>query len=302
MKKRKNIYIFITIAELLIFLIAGIGILRQADFSYQFVQFTSAQEGETPVRIQTEEISIPKGIYAVTVAYQAAGGTDATCYAEASETSVYSLYADKIKLSCAQNEKTFCIYANDALNNLHFVSTCENSDFSIQNIDVKTAYNSKLHQIFCMAAVLVLINALAFLMLTKRTILGKGAVLPVVLIGLTASVGVFAEYLLYGHDLLFHLLRIDGIKDGLLSGAFPVRIQPNWNNGYGYATSILYGDILLYFPAILRLLGVTVQNAYKAYIVAINLLTAAAAYYAFHEISKDSRIAIVGSALYTLAP
>lgn len=302
MSNKKRIYIFISTIEIALFLVSVFGILRQAAFAFSFTQLTAAQEGETSVRIRTEEISIPKGIYSVTVAYQTDGVTDAICYAEASETGVYSLYADKIKLSCAQNEKTFYIYVNDALNNLHFVSTCENSDFSMQNVNVKTAYNSKIHQIFCAAVVFLLINVLAFFVLVKRTILGKGAAFPVVLIGLAASVGVFAEYLLYGHDLLFHLLRIDGIKDGLLSGAFPVRIQPNWNNGYGYATSVLYGDILLYFPAILRLLGVTVQNAYKAYIVAVNLLTAAAAYYAFHEMSKDSRIAIVGSALYTLAP
>lgn len=302
MSREKRIYRLITAVEIVLFLIAVFGVLRQAAFAYPFTQFTVEQEGESSVRIRTEEVAVPKGIYAVTVEYRSDSGSDASCYAEAAETSVYSLYADNVKLSGAQREKSFYIYANDALNNLHFVATCENSGFSVQNIRVETAYHSKMHQIFCTAVKLLLINALAFIIFRKRKIFGEGAALPVTLIGLAASIGMFAEYLPYGHDLLFHLLRIDGIKDGLLSGAFPVRIQPNWNNGYGYATSVLYGDILLYFPAALRLVGVTVQNAYKAYVTAINLLTAAAAYYAFYEMSKDRRASVFVSALYTLAP
>ena len=41
------------------------------------------------------------------------------------------------------------------------------------------------------------------------------------------SLPLFSGFLFYGHDLTFHLLRIEGIKDGLLSRQFPVRMQPN---------------------------------------------------------------------------
>lgn len=54
------------------------------------------------------------------------------------------------------------------------------------------------------------------------------------------------EYIIVGHDLAFHLNRIEGIKKGLLSGQFPVRIHPTHFGGYGYATPIMYPEMLLY--------------------------------------------------------
>lgn len=38
-----------------------------------------------------------------------------------------------------------------------------------------------------------------------------------------------------GHDLLFHLNRIEGIASGLRNGQFPVRIHSSTLLGYGYA-------------------------------------------------------------------
>lgn len=46
-----------------------------------------------------------------------------------------------------------------------------------------------------------------------------------------------------GHDLIFHLYRIEGIAQGLIEGQFPVRMQTVQAAGYGYPVSIMYGDI-----------------------------------------------------------
>ncbi len=51
----------------------------------------------------------------------------------------------------------------------------------------------------------------------------------------------------FGHDLNFHLYRIEGIKDGILSGQFPVRIHPTHNNGYGYITASVYPELFFVF-------------------------------------------------------
>lgn len=114
-----------------------------------------------------------------------------------------------------------------------------------------------------------------------------------------ASIPLFCPYLFYGHDLEFHLLRIEGVKQGLLSGQFPVRIQPNWMNGYGYGVSMFYGDILLYIPAMLRIIGFDVQTAYKSFILIINIFTAISSYYCFRRLSGNDRLGIVGALLYT---
>ncbi len=104
-----------------------------------------------------------------------------------------------------------------------------------------------------------------------------------------------------GHDGTFHLLRIEGLAEGLRLGEFPVRMQPNWMEGYGYPVSIYYGDILLYIPALLRIIGFSVTQSYKAYLFFINLGTTLAAYVCFHKIVKNNRAAMWGTAGYVFA-
>ena len=101
-----------------------------------------------------------------------------------------------------------------------------------------------------------------------------------------------------GLDLSFHLQRLEGVYKGLLSGQFPVRIQPEWLDGYGYAVSVFYGDIFMYFPAFLRIIGFTLQDAYKWYVEAVNIATVFISFYAFRKIAKDDMSAMVGSVLY----
>lgn len=104
-----------------------------------------------------------------------------------------------------------------------------------------------------------------------------------------------------GHDISFHLMRIEGIAEGIRMGQFPVKIQPAWYEGYGYGCSVFYGDIFLYIPALLRLLGLPLQWAYKFYVVMIQAGTIAISSYSFNRIFKDKVIAFVGTALYALA-
>lgn len=119
---------------------------------------------------------------------------------------------------------------------------------------------------------------------------------------LFSSMPLLSIYQKAGHDLLFHLYRIEGIKNALLDGQFPVRVPYSWLNGYGYAVSIFYGDSFLYFPAVLRIIGFTVQGAYKAYVLVINIATILVSYYCFDKIIKDRKIAFAGCTVYSLAP
>ena len=105
-----------------------------------------------------------------------------------------------------------------------------------------------------------------------------------------------------GYDWIFHLSRIEGIANGLREGQFPVRIYTQAKDGCGYAPPLFYGEILLYFPAILRLLGVSVQQAYHMYAFAVLFLTAWITFYALRQIFNSRKIGLVGSALYMLAP
>lgn len=123
-----------------------------------------------------------------------------------------------------------------------------------------------------------------------------GAVLLASMPVLMQGVGVF------GDDIHFHLSRIDAIAQGLKAGQLPVRIYSQAKNGYGYAPSLFYGELCLYFPAVLRTLGVSVQLSYHLYVLAVQMLTAGIAFYSFRQMFSHNKTALLGSVLYLLNP
>ncbi len=110
----------------------------------------------------------------------------------------------------------------------------------------------------------------------------------------------FSGKLVYGHDLYYHLERIEGLAQGLAAGYFPVRIQPMWVNGCGYGVSLYYPDLFLYLPAILRLLGFGLQDAYLIFLFLLNTAVASVSYLCFLRMFKNNLCAAVGSVLYML--
>lgn len=129
----------------------------------------------------------------------------------------------------------------------------------------------------------------------------KQVFLFVTTIGFIASVPYLCGYNILGADLIYHLHRIEGVKDGLLSGQFPVRLEPEWLYGYGYANSVFYCNTFLVIPALLRLLGFTVTASYNIYCIVLNFATAWISYYCFYRIFDRRNIGIISSALYTLS-
>ena len=120
-------------------------------------------------------------------------------------------------------------------------------------------------------------------------------------ITLLISMPLFIKGLHYGHDMEIHLLRIESIADALRSGQFPARISTLALWGLGYPFSIYYNDIFLYFPAVLRLLGFSVNTAYKFYLLGINFLTVLIAYISFKGMFKSRKIGVILSLLYSTA-
>lgn len=118
---------------------------------------------------------------------------------------------------------------------------------------------------------------------------------------LASCTPLFLDYLIAGHDLPFHLLRIEGVHQSLRQGIFPVKIDPVWAQDYGYAVSVFYGNALLYIPALFRLFGFTVMGAYKAFVVLINLATVLIAYYSFRTMFHSTKAGLWGSLFYTLS-
>jgi len=105
----------------------------------------------------------------------------------------------------------------------------------------------------------------------------------------------------FGQDLGFHLNRIEGIKTELNAGHFPVRMESNWMDGYGYPVSIYYGDLLLYIPALLRMMGIGVVTSYKCFVFLVTFATATITYVCFRKIFDRADIGLVCALIYTTA-
>lgn len=122
--------------------------------------------------------------------------------------------------------------------------------------------------------------------------------LGIILIG---AYPLMSDVILAGGDTTFHLLRIEGIKDALLSGQFPSRIAPEWQHGYGYASSIFYGETILYIQAFFRLIGFTILNSYRMFQFILLAATVLCSYYCFKKMFNEAYIGLLCSALYSLS-
>ena len=129
----------------------------------------------------------------------------------------------------------------------------------------------------------------------------KKCVLLYVIFMIAASIPLMNDFLIRGHDIYFHLMRIEGLAQGLKNGEFPVKIQPVWYDDYGYSVSVFYGDLFVYLAAVLRLLGFSLQNAYKGYVIFCNIATITIAGYSFGRIFKNEYIGVFGGFLYSMS-
>ncbi len=105
----------------------------------------------------------------------------------------------------------------------------------------------------------------------------------------------------WGDDLCYHLIRIEGIRDGIRDGQFPVMIYPEGLNGYGYL-NCMYPYLFLYIPAFIRLCGVSIAASYKTLIFLFAMLTVFVTYYSVKSIYPSTKAAIMAAVLYTCCP
>lgn len=128
-----------------------------------------------------------------------------------------------------------------------------------------------------------------------------GVLLVLAGVVLAASLPNFVDFAYEGHDVSFHLKRIVSLAEELKYGQFPVRMHTTVGNGYGYPLSIYYGDFLLYLPAILYNCAVPLQTCLQIYVLLINALTCAIAYFCLKGMTGHRTLSVLGAALYVLS-
>ncbi len=105
-----------------------------------------------------------------------------------------------------------------------------------------------------------------------------------------------------GHDLEYHLLRIESLKEGILTGHPFGRINVLFFGGAGYASSLFYPDLLLYLPALLRTAGVGINASYHIFVVVCICLTYLSTNRCVRKITGSSYAAMIASIIMVLCP
>lgn len=297
--KRKRLFCGIgVLVELIVLLICLTGMFTASG------RFSQKFENDT-LPVGDNRISLERGSYQVTMDYDLT--VDAVRITPLYEASYGPDDAETILLAKEFQEKTFELLLPDQVNEFSFqLPELENADdLVIHSITMERTNQSERVRFFVVLCIFCAVDVLFYLGRKGRfgawSVEKRGSVLCIGLIVLFACVPLMTNYLLSGQDLTFHLMRIEGLAEGLKQGQFPVKMQPVWLNDYGYPVSTMYGDLFLYVPAVLRIIGFSLQASYKIYLVMIQIITAINTYLCCKEIAEDRKLGVVGCFLYVFA-
>ena len=278
---------------------------------YEKAEMTERTEGDR-INIYTPSFDLEKGVYFVEVDY--ASGDDfaiSEVFRIVQDGNSYEdnfVRSDAVKLVSYQGHVVYRLYADHACYDVQIRNSASakgglNVDFVlIRYIPLKSAFYYSLKLlIFLLVLDICLCMIIAVKTGSVNKITGKFTAENLILCGLVlfCCLPLTVPYVLDGHDLSFHMLRIAGLADGLVDGDFPVRLQGVWGNGYGAAVGVIYPDIFMYPFAALYALGLPLYMAYKLYIVAVNVAAVLIAHYSFSRMSDNKTIAMLAMILYS---
>lgn len=255
------------------------------------------EKAEAPEVILSGRFSpLKAGSYTLSVNYDAE--LQQTCQVYSPSSNVY-VRAEKFNLSRNRNTVDYRFYVSRDIDDLLVRFTnYSGGDYSVQGVSLKENAN---HERILLLLWILLCGIIDYVLFSRNYQKNRDTVFAVLGLAFSTSLLLFMFGLYLGHDYQFHLARIEGISLGLKSGQFPVRMYPFFNDNYGYPVGIFYGDLLLYFPALLRLIGFTVLTSYKLYIFFVNILTALSSYLCAKHIFRNSRTAFIVSLSYMTA-
>ena len=118
---------------------------------------------------------------------------------------------------------------------------------------------------------------------------------------LIACAPLISRYCINGHDLEYHLLRIESLKEGIKIGKPFLRVNTLFFGNAGYASSMFYPDLLLYFPAVLRLLGLSINSSYHIYVAVCIILCYLSSYLCVKKMTGSSYGAMIAAVTLTLS-
>ncbi|MGN1148705.1 MAG: hypothetical protein ACI4TB_09800 [Lachnospiraceae bacterium] len=294
--KNKPFLICLLVELLLLLSCVGVMTFRE-NAVYTYGPETFKEDGAGS--LLSEKILLPPGIYRVVLQYECDGNMQDFCNVLETEKDAGNLLCSGEHLSNGRGYTDFDLWIKAADTGAVVQISRGGDNLVINGLSIYQTDRDMTKAIFLLLVFSVILDTL---LLVKAKggfgcIAGKG----VLFIIAVSSIPTLVNYAYPGSDVTYHLLRIGNLKDGLLSGQFPVRIDPSWLWGHGYANSICYGELLFYIPAFLRLIGFTLQGSYLIFLFVLNVGTCLVSYFSFKKIFQDARMGLLCSMLYTLS-
>lgn len=174
-------------------------------------------------------------------------------------------------------------------------------DLKIDSITLKELPGYRLLTVLAWFLLFLIIDACYLYFFSDNQFENKSITAGLIAIVIFASLPMFTDFLLKGHDMDFHVARIWALAENIKAGQWAFPIQTEMANGYGYASPLFYGQIFFYIPAIIYLIGAPIQVCYQIYVISINIATVLISYFCFKGITDDRKTGLLGSFLYTLS-
>ena len=318
-KTKKYIILFIIEAALLVWGVCALfgknqvyeygpesGTLHFGEYSEEKQgYYADTLAGMTGNMIEFESVSLPRGHYIVSLQYETDTDYRNMCNVTAEQAGFRGCLTNGSSLHAALKETDFDVWLLRDTENIVVSVSYGAGTLVVKGLTITETNALNRVTLFALLVLVTLLNVVLCFReydrhykvskQTKTVIFGAG------LISIFASLPVFTDFTLGGGDVIYHLSRIEGLKDGILSGQFPVRIAPRWLESNGYASAVFYPEIMLLPAALLRMIGFTVTASYQIYIFLVNLLTATVACYCFGKMFKNAYIGLMCSMLHTLS-
>ena len=304
-------YLLLLLTELLCVILLLPGCFQQSRLVHSFygqdmTGMTVAGDGSR--EFCGDRMSLLPGVYEIRVQTRLSAGETMSVEMKSDDARYKSLLGNNVSVFSGNDDLTLSFWVLDKVSSAYV--QCNFYDADSEALVSLEVYRTGKGNRVVLFLVLVIFVILDIMIEYRRRILAgmipkKQQVVFWTLLGgvLLAYFPYMTNYFSIGVDTLFHLTRIAGLNETLEQGtSFPIRIQSYWNYGHGYAVSMFYGDLFLFLPAALMLIGFSLMTSFKIFILVLLAATAVIAYHSFYKCVKDEYAALFGSLFYLLIP
>lgn len=319
---RRKTFRMILVIEAILLLIGIVGLFGK-DAVYEFgaeymrvnfgvweeetgVVSVDAQSGMTGNAVDFVPIALPRGVYTVELHYDTDVDFQNSCVVTDDTLGMKTLRTNGTSLfsGLTQTDYDMWLLRDSSQTAVHVFYSGEGS-LTVKGLTIRQTNALNRIILFLMLCLFILVDVAYLYVQYDRAYAipakNKTVTFLLGLVILFTSIPLWVDYMLGGGDLAYHLMRVEGIVDGIRAGQFPIRISPEWQQGYGYASPIFYGETVLYLAALFRLIGFTVTTSYRLFHFAVVVGTVLIAYFCFKKIFREAYIGVFCSMLYSLS-